>query len=90
MIDIDLLVKGVEVAARVVNERGSASFISSVQTPQAGADVRRYGVERAALSYGLRQNMDPFLFTESLSAVVSPTKDDISLIIGKRRRRFRR
>lgn len=89
-IEVQLLVKGVELAARAANRRGPAGFMNSTRTPQAGADVRRYGAERTALAYGTRQEMDRFLFVESLTAVVNPSADDISTIIGSHRRRWRR
>lgn len=88
-INADLILKGVLTAVKIANKRGPEGFKSSVQTPSAGADVRRYGVEKAAMAYGLRQGMDKFLFTESLTAVVDPTKEDISTIIGSHRRRWK-
>lgn len=90
LIEIDLLVKGVELAGRAANRKGSASFMNSTRTPQAGADVRRYGAERTALAYGTRQEMDKFLFVEGLTSVINPSKADVTTIIGSHRRRWRR
>ena len=89
-VEIALLLKGVELAARAANRKGSASFMNSTRTPQAGADVRRYGAERTAMAYGTRREMDKFLFVEGLTAVVNPSKADIAEVIGNRRRRWRR
>ena len=92
MININLLLFAVDTAAAKVNRRGHAAFRDSVRTPQAGADVRRYGLENAAEAYGLRQEMDRWLFTESLVSVVSkdgkPSNDQIQNVIGEHRRRW--
>ena len=89
MVSADLMIKGVLMAVKIANGRGVESFKSSIQTPSAGADVRRYGVDKTAMAYGLRQGMDKFLFAESLTAVVNPTKEDITTIIGSHRRRWK-
>lgn len=88
-----LLVFGVKVAAKRANARGSESFMDSIKSAQAGADVRRYGAEKAALAYGARQEMDRWLFVESLSSIVAeggkPSSDQIANVIGSHRRRWR-
>jgi len=89
-VEIDLLIKGVELAARAANRKGHNSFMNSTRTPAAGADVRRYGAERTAMAYGTRQGMDKFLFIEGLTSVVNPSEADIATIIGSHRRRWRR
>jgi hypothetical protein len=89
MIDANLMLKGVLTAVKIANRRGVSHFKSSTQTPSAGADVRRYGVDKTAMAYGLRQEMDKFLFAESLTAVVEPTPEDVTTIIGSHRRRWK-
>jgi hypothetical protein len=89
----DLLIYGVTRCATRANNKGSAAFLASTQTPQAGADMRRYGVDVTAQAYGLRQEMDKYLFIEGLTSVVSsgsPTGDQISNVVGVHRRRWKR
>jgi len=90
---IDLLVFGVRAAARVANARPTAQFASSLQTPEAGAMIREHGVDKAARIYALRQGMDPWLFPESLGAVIGtnkPTTAQIATVVGPHRRRWKR
>lgn len=87
---VDLLLFGVRVAARTANARPTSQFASSLQTPEAGALIREHGVDKAARIYALRQSMDPWLFPESLGAVIGakPTAAQITTVIGPHRRRW--
>lgn len=91
---VPLLMFAIERCAESANRKSPSAFLHGLQSPAAGADVRRYGAEKAAMAYGLRQETDRFLFIEGLTSVISesprPSRDQIAEVIGSHRRRWRK